>query len=75
MERAAQAFGKVALVYHYSPGPGDDLLCFGCSWTLIMDPATAEAHPELRKEAKILKPERPFRVWTDDFSNMYGILK
>lgn len=75
MERAAHAFGKVAVVYHYSPGPGDDLLCFGCSWTLIMDAATLEAHPELRKEAKILEPERPFRIWTDDFSNMYGILK
>ncbi len=75
MERAAHAFDKVALVYHYEPGPGDDLLCFSCSWTLIMDRATAEAHPELQREAKVLRPERPFRVWTDDFSNMYGILK
>ncbi|HEY2013322.1 MAG TPA: fused MFS/spermidine synthase [Bryobacteraceae bacterium] len=75
MERAANAFDKVALVYHYTPGPDDDLLCFSCSWTLIMDRATVAAHPELRKDAKELHPERPFRIWTDDFSNMYSILK
>jgi SAM-dependent methyltransferase len=75
MERAANTFDKTALVYHYTPDVGDDLLCFSCSWTLIMDRQTAAAHPELQKEAKLLKPERPFRVWTDDFSNMYGILK
>jgi SAM-dependent methyltransferase len=74
MERAANAFDKVALVYHYTP-PDEDFLCFGCSWTLIMDHATADAHPELRANAKELHPERPFRIWTDDFSNMYSILK
>jgi hypothetical protein len=40
-----------------------------------MDPATADAHPELRKNAKLLQPGRPFRVWTDEFSNMFSILK
>jgi len=24
---------------------------------------------------KVLKQERPFRIWTDEFSNMFGILK
>jgi SAM-dependent methyltransferase len=74
MERAANAFGKVALVYSYTP-PDEDFLCFGCSWTLIMDRATADAYPSLRTDAKELHPERPFRIWTDDFSNMYSILK
>ena len=74
MERAANAYDKVALVYHYDPSE-DDFLCFGCSWTLIMDRATASAHPELRSNAKELRPGRPFRIWTDDFSNMYSILK
>lgn len=74
MERAASAFDKVALVYHWNPKE-DDTLCFSCSWTLIMDRTTAAAHPELQQEAKLLRQERPFRVWTDDFSNMFSILK
>ncbi|HEV3197273.1 MAG TPA: fused MFS/spermidine synthase [Bryobacteraceae bacterium] len=74
MERAANAFDKVALVYHYDPSD-EDFLCFGCSWTLIMDHATADTYPELRTYAKELHPGRPFRIWTDDFSNMYSILK
>jgi len=73
MERAANAFGKVALVYHYTPD--DETFCFGCSWTLIMDQRTADNHPDLLRDVKILKPERPFRIWTDDFSNMFSILK
>jgi hypothetical protein len=74
MERAANAFDKVALVYHWNP-KDDDSMCFSCSWTLIMDRSTAEAHPELRKDAQVLSQKRPFRVWTDDFSNMFSILK
>ena len=74
MERAAAAFGKVALVYHYEP-EADDFLCFSCSWTLIMDQATAAAHPGLQNAGKVLRQERPFRIWTDDFSNMFGILR
>jgi hypothetical protein len=61
-------------VYRYEP-EDDDFLCFNCSWTLIMDHATADAHPQLRTDAKELHPERPFRIWTDNFSNMYSILK
>jgi SAM-dependent methyltransferase len=75
MQRAAEALGKTGFVYHYTP-PEDDVLCFSCSWTLIMNDATSRAHPELAQHAsKDLHPTRPFRVWTDDFSNMYSILK
>src|SRR5260370_20256124 len=74
MERAANAFGKVGLAYHFTADE-DDTFCFSCSWALIMDSAAAGAHPELQKDAKVLRPERPFRIWTDDFSNMFSILK
>jgi hypothetical protein len=74
MERAASAFHKLGLVYHWRP-PNDDAFCFACSWTLIMDSATADAHPELRQRATVLHPKRPFRIWTDEFSNMFSILK
>jgi hypothetical protein len=74
MERAANALGKTALVYSYD-APVDQFLCFGCTWTLIMSAETAASHPELREHAKLLTRDRPFRVWTDDFSNMFSILK
>ena len=74
MERAANAFGKVGLVYHWTPKQ-DDTMCFACGWTLLMDQATATAHPELLTNAEVLRQKRPFRVWTDDFSNMFSILK
>jgi SAM-dependent methyltransferase len=74
VERAAAAFGKAALVYDYTPGDAD-FLCFECSWTLIMDGATAAAHPGLQHAGQVLRQERPFRAWTDDFSNMFGILR
>jgi hypothetical protein len=74
MERAAAAFGKEAWVYRFEPDD-EDFLCFTCYWTLIMNPATAAAHPELVKDGVRLRPQREFRTWTDDFSSMYGILK
>ena len=73
MAGAAAAFGKVARLYEFTPDD-DDFLCFSCSWVLIMDPATAAAHPELQKESDVLKPRPGFRTWTDDFSNLFGIL-
>ncbi len=74
MARAAAAFGKTALVYDFDPDP-DDFICFGCTWALIMDPATLNAHPALRKYARVLQPDPRFRTWTDDYSNMFGILR
>ncbi len=73
MERAAAAFGKVALYYDFDSEEAD-FLCFSCSWTLVMDRATADRHPELYQHAKLLRPTG-FRTWTDDFSNMYSILR
>ncbi len=74
MASAAESLGKTAFVYHYTP-PEDDILCFSCSWTLLMDRAAADAHPELRQHGKPLHAQPGFRLWTDDFSNMFAILK
>lgn len=75
MRRAAESLGKAGFIYHYAPA-ADDPLCFGCSWTLMMDAATARAHPDLVQHASAERnPRKSFRVWTDDFSNLYGILK
>ena len=73
MASAAAAFGKTALLYDFIPDD-DDILCFSCSWVLVMDPATLASHPELKHEAEQLKPKPGFRLWTDDFSNLFSIL-
>jgi hypothetical protein len=74
VERAAASFGKKALVYEHAP-PDEDQLCFYSVWALILDAATLDSHPKLGHEVKVLAPFVGFRVWTDDFSNMYSILK
>ena len=73
IERGATAFGKVAFAYAFEP-QGDDFLCFGCDWALILDPATLQKHPELETNGDRLRPTSKFRAWTDDFSNMFQIL-
>ena len=74
MERAAAAVDKVAYSYLYESGP-DDEVCFTSSWALIMDRRTWDAQPSLHEAAKLLRPVRNFRTWTDDFSNLFGILR
>ena len=74
MERAAAALGKVAYAYDYTPDE-EDSLCFSSSWALIMDRHAVELRPALQANARLLRQVRPFRTWTDDFSNMLAILR
>jgi SAM-dependent methyltransferase len=74
MAHAAATFGKIALHYAFT-APPDEFLCFDCDWALIMDRSTLAAHPGLERGAEELKPRANFRTWTDDFSNLYSILR
>ena len=74
MAAGAAAFRKQARFYEFVPDDDDDL-CFSCSWVLIMDPATAAAHPDLETDSTLLQASPKFRAWTDDFSNLFAILK
>jgi SAM-dependent methyltransferase len=74
VERAASALGKVALYYDYEADP-EDVFCFPCDWMLIMSPDTLAEHAELKYGGQIMKPHPAFRTWTDDFSNLYSILR
>jgi SAM-dependent methyltransferase len=74
MERAASAFGKVALYFDDEEDP-NDAFCFACDWMLIMSPNALAAHAELKHGGQIMQPRPAFRPWTDDFSNLYGILR
>jgi spermidine synthase len=74
MERAAAAVNKVAYSYFYEGAPEDEV-CFTSSWALIMDRRTWDAQPALHDNAKLLRHVPKFRTWTDDFSNLFGILR
>jgi hypothetical protein len=40
-----------------------------------MDRRAWDAQSTLHDGAKLLRQTRPFRTWTDDFSNMFSILR
>ena len=74
MEGAASAVDKVAYSYFFESEPEDEV-CFTSSWALIMDRRTWDAQSTLHENAKLLRPVPKFRAWTDDFSNLFGILR
>ena len=73
MERAATHFGKLAI--HYADFAFDSLVCFPSDWMLIVAPSMRESAPGLVGVGQALAPSPKFRLWTDDFSNMWSILK
>ena len=74
VERAAAAFGKVALMVEYEEDE-EELECFGSSWALVMERGTWEKLRPALSGAELIAPRPGFRTWTDDFSSMFGILK
>jgi hypothetical protein len=74
IERAATDFGKLAFAYQWEPDY-EEVMCFSCAWALILSPDALAAHPELGRRTKRLRPHPHFREWTDDFSNLYSILR
>jgi len=73
VERAASYFGKIAIYYRFTPDE-DDSLCYTSSWIAIADPSIRQSAPDLVKAGTVLDPKPDFRMWTDDFSSMWGIL-
>ena len=74
MERGAAAVGRIALFYSYDASE-EDSFCKNADWVLIAEPSVRETQPQLFAAGQVLKPYTGFRVWTDDFSNMFRILK
>jgi spermidine synthase len=74
MERGATACGRIALYYSYDANE-DDTFCKSADWVLIAEPSVRENRPALYAAGQVLKPYTSFRAWTDDFSNMFRILK
>jgi hypothetical protein len=74
MERAARYYGKVSLLFEFT-AEKDDHLCFRAAWVLIMDPKAREAFAGVLGAGRMLESRPGFRMWTDDYSGMFGILK
>src|SRR5262249_21294134 len=73
VERAAAHFGKVAI--HYIDYADDSVVCFPSDWALIAAPSIRQSAPELVEAGLALAPRASFRLWSDDFSNLWSILK
>ena len=74
MERGATAVGRIALYYSYDASE-EDTFCKNADWVLITEPNVRDTQPALYKAGQVLKPYTAFHAWTDDFSNMFRILK
>lgn len=70
--RAAKAFGKRAvLVQTYDE---IDRGLYGARWVLVSGRASFFEDPRIRAAAQPI-PERNWRLWTDDYSNLFQTLK
>ena len=74
MAAAAAELGKVALAYEVKKVT-DDELCRPSHFAIMVDPKQLESLPELLRDFTRLEPRPGFKAWTDNFSNLLGILK
>jgi SAM-dependent methyltransferase len=67
-----RATGKIARVVDTDDDDTQDV--FGATWVLMTSPATGFHGEELKNSAEI-ESQRTVRLWTDDYSNLFRILK
>ncbi len=67
-----KATGKVARVVDTEDDESQDV--FGAMWVLMTSPATGFDDAE-KNGSTSLEPARTVRLWTDDYSNLFQILK
>jgi len=72
VEGEAQALGKLARVVDTEDDDTQDV--FGATWVLVTAPATGFDDFEMRNSAEI-ESKKKVRLWTDDYSNLFQILK
>jgi SAM-dependent methyltransferase len=72
LEGEVHATGKVARVVDTEDDDTQDV--FGATWVLIASPATGFTGEELSDSAP-LDSKKTVRLWTDDYSNLFQILK
>ncbi|MDO8804408.1 MAG: fused MFS/spermidine synthase [Elusimicrobiota bacterium] len=70
---AATAFGKRAGVVINDNDPENGI--FGATWVLVTRRPGFFESPLLRRRAMVIKPPAGVKLWTDDFSNLYRVLR
>jgi hypothetical protein len=68
----AQEFHKIARVVDTDDDDSQDV--FGATWVLLTDPASGFGPDESEHSADIVS-KRHVKLWTDDYSNLFQILK
>jgi SAM-dependent methyltransferase len=68
----ATALGKLARVVDTDDDETQDI--FGATWVLVTSPATGFDDVETKNSAEI-ESKKKVRLWTDDYSNLFQILK
>jgi SAM-dependent methyltransferase len=68
----ARALGKWARVVDTDDDESQDV--FGATWVLVTSPVTGFDDTELQRSAEI-EYTKAVRLWTDDYSNLFQILK
>ena len=71
---AASELGKVSLLYERDE-TDEEPQCFGSTWVLVVDKSLRDTRPRLFEQGFEIFPTAGFRTWTDDYSNLYKILK
>jgi hypothetical protein len=66
------ATGRVARVVDTEDDDSADV--FGATWVLVTTPA-AGFDGDILKSSTEIQPARKVRLWTDDYSNLFRILK
>ena len=67
-----KALNKVARLVDTEDDEDTDV--FGATWVLIASPSTGFSGEEL-SSSSVLEPKVSVRLWTDDYSNLFKILK
>ena len=73
VERSAGSLGRRAVLIDTEDD--DDNAVFGATWVLISSRESFFQYPFIRRAATPVKPIRGLRMWTDDYSNLFQILK
>lgn len=69
----AEATGKSARVVDTDDDDSQDV--FGATWVLLTSPADGGFDDELTGHSTTIESKRTVRLWTDDYSNLFQILK
>jgi hypothetical protein len=72
VEGEAASLGKLTRTIDNEDEPGEDV--FAATWVLVFGPQSGFDPPEFLYSADI-KSRRKVRMWTDDYSNLFQILK